>query len=103
MRLTGAGGSGGELGERVQVRVEGRVQGVYFRASTQAEARRLGLDGWVRNLPDGSVEAVAEGPREALDALVAWARRGPPGARVDRLHVRWGSAEGEGAGFFVRP
>lgn len=87
---------------RVWLRVEGRVQGVWFRASTRAEASRLGLAGWVRNLPDGAVEAVAEGPREALETLVAWARRGPPGARVDQLQVDWEQPRGEPAGFVVR-
>jgi acylphosphatase len=72
---------------RVSVRVRGRVQGVWYRGSTREEAVRRGVCGWVRNLPDGSVELEAEGPRDAVDALVAWCRRGPPGARVDALEV----------------
>jgi acylphosphatase len=67
------------------VRVEGRVQGVGFRYSCLCEGRRLGLLGWVRNSPDGSVEVWAEGPAARLDALIAWLRHGPPYARVDRL------------------
>ena len=62
--------------------MRGRVQGVGFRATTLHEGRRLFLSGWVRNLPDGSVEVVAEGPRAALDALVAFLSEGPRGARV---------------------
>ncbi|MEP6940117.1 MAG: acylphosphatase [Rudaea sp.] len=65
--------------------VSGRVQGVFFRASTLAEALRLGLDGHARNLADGGVEVVASGDGAALDALAAWLQRGPPAARVDRV------------------
>lgn len=68
-------------------RVQGRVQGVSFRASMQYEARRLGVCGWVRNCPDGAVEFVAQGNPDALARLLEWARRGPPGARVDNLSV----------------
>lgn len=88
--------------KRMRFLASGRVQGVFYRASTEAEARRLGLAGWVRNLPDGRVEAVAEGDEAALEALVAWARRGPAEARVDDLAVEWGEATGEFAGFGVR-
>ncbi|HWV38232.1 MAG TPA: acylphosphatase [Vulgatibacter sp.] len=88
--------------ERVELRITGRVQGVFYRASCADEARRLGLVGWVRNVADGSVEAVAEGPRAALDALVEWCRRGPPAARVDDVQARWGAASGEFATFAVR-
>ena len=65
--------------------VSGRVQGVFFRASTRAEAQRLGLRGLARNLPDGDVEVLAAGDDDALEALEAWLRRGPPQARVDAL------------------
>ena len=68
-------------------RVRGRVQGVSFRASLAEEARRLGLAGWVRNRRDGSVEFVAGGRSADVEALLAWARRGPPAARVDELEV----------------
>lgn len=71
----------------VRLRVTGRVQGVSFRWATEQEARRLGVDGWVRNEPDGSVAAYAEGPAEAVDALVAWAHEGPPSARVEAVTV----------------
>lgn len=72
---------------RVHALVTGRVQGVSFRAGTQHEARRLGLSGWVRNLPDGRVEFEAEGPTADIEALLQWARSGPPAARVDELDV----------------
>jgi acylphosphatase len=65
--------------------VAGRVQGVYFRASTQREARRLGLTGWVRNLPDGRVEVMASGPPDATAALERWLNRGPPAAHVTEV------------------
>lgn len=64
-------------------RVTGRVQGVFFRASTRREAERLGLRGHAINLPDGRVEVLACGPDDALDALERWLHRGPPAARVD--------------------
>lgn len=72
--------------------IHGRVQGVNFRHSLALEAERLGLQGWVRNRRDGSVEAVARGPAAACDALVRWARRGPPTARVDRVDTRAATA-----------
>ena len=62
-----------------------RVQGVFYRASMVQQATRLGLHGWVRNRSDGSVEALVQGPAEAVQALVAWARRGPERARVEAV------------------
>ena len=70
------------------VYVRGRVQGVAFRWYTQARAEELGLAGWVRNLPDGRVEAWIEGPPEPLDQMLAWLRQGPPAARVEGTDVR---------------
>ena len=91
------------MADRVRARivVSGRVQGVAFRQSTADEADRLGVNGWVRNLPDGRVEAEAEGERAAVDALVRWCHAGPPAARVDRVEVEWKAPAG-GAGFSVR-
>ena len=74
------------------LRIRGLVQGVGYRNALHLEAIRLGLDGWVRNRSDGSVEALAAGPAPALDQLVAWARRGPPAARVGE--VSWESVDG---------
>ena len=79
----------------VDVTVTGLVQGVFFRAETQQEAYRLGVAGWVRNRPDGSVAAHFEGEPEAVDAMVAWCREGPRRARVDDVDVR--DAEPTGA------
>jgi acylphosphatase len=72
---------------RRRVRVHGRVQGVWFRGATQARARALGLAGWVRNRPDGSVEAVFEGGRDGVEAALAFCRTGPPAARVEGVEV----------------
>ena len=72
---------------RVHAIVTGRVQGVSYRASTAVEARRLGIRGWVRNRPEGSVELEAEGEVEQIAALLAWCERGPPAARVTRVEV----------------
>ena len=82
--------------------VSGIVQGVFFRATAVQTAQRIGgITGWVRNLPDGRVEALAEGEREDLDIFVGWLRHGPPGASVDRLDVTWEGATGEYSGFDV--
>ncbi len=81
---------------RAHVMVTGRVQGVFFRASTRDMAQGLGLRGWVRNLPDGGVEAVFEGEREQVEAAVAWCRTGPPAARVGHCDVIWEEARGAG-------
>ena len=67
------------------IRVHGRVQGVWYRASAQDKARELELKGWVRNAPDGSVEIHAEGADERLDQFVIWCRQGPPAAKVSRI------------------
>lgn len=87
---------------RAHIVVSGRVQGVFYRYSTVEEASRLGLSGWVKNLPDGRVEAVAEGEREAVLRLVEWCRRGPPSARVEKLDVDWEAPTGEIRGFETR-
>lgn len=89
------------LHRRVQLSVRGRVQGVFFRASTERRARDLGVSGWVRNLPDGSVEVVAEGLEAALADLVRWCSVGPPGARVDSMGEEWAEPRGEPSGFRI--
>jgi acylphosphatase len=78
---------------RADVRVSGRVQGVFFRGETEGRARSLGLAGWVRNESDGTVRAVFEGPRERVESMVDWCRRGPRGARVEDVEVEWGEPE----------
>jgi acylphosphatase len=80
---------GAAPGKRLWARVHGRVQGVGFRATTVAVARRLDLAGWVRNLAAGDVELEAEGKPEALDELVLFLHRGPRGARVDGVDLDW--------------
>jgi acylphosphatase len=87
---------------RIHVLVSGRVQGVFFRANTQEVAQRLGLSGYVQNLPDGRVEVVAEGNEEALRKLIEWCREGPPLARVERVEVRWENPTGAFTGFHIR-
>jgi acylphosphatase len=86
----------------VRLRITGRVQGVWFRGWTIDQARELGLDGWVRNRRDGSVEAVASGPAERVDELIARCRKGPPSAVVDRVDVAPDTAE-VAPGFHQKP
>ena len=81
--------------KQVHISVRGRVQGVFFRASAQREARRLGVSGWARNKPDGSVEMLVEGEEEAIRDFVNWSHRGPSAARVDNVDVRWRAYTGE--------
>jgi len=78
---------------RVRLVITGRVQGVYFRASTLRQATMLGLTGWVKNCPDGSVEAVAEGVKTKLEELIAWCHQGPDGAQVAEVGVTWEAAQ----------
>lgn len=87
---------------RRHVIVSGRVQGVFFRDSTQREARRLGVAGWVRNLGDGTVEAVFEGDAGAVDAMLDFCRRGPERARVDEVAVDAGQPQEGLQGFDIR-
>lgn len=87
---------------RVELKIRGRVQGVWYRASARAAAQERRLVGWVRNADDGSVEAVAEGPREALEDFIAWCHKGPPAARVDAVDASWSSPLGGFDAFEVR-
>ena len=80
---------------------QGRVQGVYYRAFASRNAARLGLTGYVRNLPDSSVEIYAEGERKQLEKLVEQLKAGPPGARVDNLELTWSEYTGQYSDFSV--
>ena len=73
--------------KRLRILVSGRVQGVFFRGSTNTKAKELGLTGWVKNLSDGRVEAVFEGEEGAVNKIISWARRGPVFAKVEDLRV----------------
>ncbi len=79
---------------RARVFVSGKVQGVYYRATTREQATDRGVDGWVRNLRDGRVEAVFEGPEADVEAMVEWCHEGSPAARVDDVEVEYGDPEG---------
>ncbi|MBW1647387.1 MAG: acylphosphatase [Deltaproteobacteria bacterium] len=82
--------------------IAGRVQGVFFRLETQRAAARLGASGWVRNLPDGTVEALVEGERPVVEALIDWCRRGPARARVDDVRIADRPYQGRLKGFEIR-
>jgi len=87
---------------RLEARISGRVQGVFYRAGTERTARALRLTGWVRNRSDGAVELVAEGPRPACDSLLEYCRVGPPAARVEHIETSWGEAAGTFEAFETR-
>jgi acylphosphatase len=82
--------------KRVRIVVSGRVQGVFYRASCAAAARRFELGGWVRNMRDGRVEAAFEGPDQDVDAMIEWCRRGPEMASVDTIEITSEPLAGEG-------
>lgn len=90
-----------ERNRRIHVHVSGKVQGVFFRQALRAEAVRAGVAGWVRNLDDGRVEAVVEGPAAAVAAVEEWCRHGPAGARVSGLDVADEDPTGEAGSFTV--
>jgi len=87
---------------RAHITVEGRVQGVGFRANTNRMANQLGLKGWVRNLRDGKVEIIAEGEPELVDRLIQWCHRGPTSAYVSKVSVEKTDALGEFRGFSIK-
>lgn len=87
---------------RGTVHISGRVQGVWFRQSTKNIADQYAVTGWVRNNPEGSVEAVFEGDRSAVQKVVDWCQQGPDMARVDDLLITWHEATGEFSEFQVR-
>lgn len=87
---------------RAHVYISGFVQGVFFRSTTKRVADRQGVTGWVRNLPDGRVEAVFEGGEAAVKDLINFCRKGPPGARVEDVEVSWEEYKGEFNNFSVK-
>lgn len=87
---------------RLKARISGRVQGVGFRQHTVSRAASLGVTGWVRNNPDGSVDVVAEGLRDQLDILLTWLHEGPTAARVQSVDADWSDASGAFETFTVR-
>jgi len=88
--------------KRVRVIISGRVQGVFFRAYTKEEAERLGIKGWVRNLPDGRVEALFEGEDKAVEEMIRWCHRGSPSAVVTKVEVHEEPYQGEFKDFKIR-
>ncbi len=86
---------------RAHVLISGKVQGVFYRVNTKRMADKLGVKGWIRNLPDGRVEAVFEGDEEAVKRLISWCWIGPPGAKVTNIEVEWEEYLGEYEGFKV--
>ncbi|MGM0558125.1 MAG: acylphosphatase [Myxococcota bacterium] len=87
--------------ERIDARISGEVQGVFYRATTRETAQSLGVKGWVKNLSDGTVRLVAEGPKSRLEELVEWAHEGSPAARVEDVDVDWSDATGEFSDFHI--
>lgn len=79
---------GGQMKMRVHVYVTGKVQGVWFRASTQQKAQQLGITGWVRNTQEGTVEAVFEGEKHIVKEMIAWCQKGPPLAKVCQVDIK---------------
>ena len=86
---------------RAHVWFSGRVQGVFFRANTEKKAKELSVNGWVRNLPDGRVEAIFEGEEPQVNALIEWCRTSQPYAKVSDVEIRWEEPQGE-KGFRIR-
>ncbi len=81
--------------KRAHVKIYGKVQGVWFRVHTKEMAEKLGIKGWVRNVPDGSVEAVFEGEEENLEEMIRWCHHGPPLARVTKVEIKYEEPKGE--------
>jgi acylphosphatase len=88
--------------EQAQLLIKGHVQGVFYRATTKQQADKLGIKGWVRNLPGGQVEVLAQGDREAIQKLIAWCHQGPAGARVDKVTVTASHANDHYFDFVIR-
>jgi len=87
--------------KRLHLKIYGRVQGVYFRSSAQDKARELGLSGWAKNMPDGTVEIVAEGEEVQLQEYLEWCKKGPSAARVEKIEETWEETSGQLKGFSI--
>lgn len=87
---------------RAHIFISGRVQSVSFRGNTQKEAQKLGVTGWVRNLPDGRIEAILEGEKEKVEEMIKWAKRGPFWAKVNDFEVEWQEYQGEFNDFEIK-
>lgn len=87
--------------KRLHLKIYGRVQGVYYRSSAEDKARELGLSGWAKNMPDGTVETVVEGGEEELQEYKEWCKIGSPAARVEKIDEEWEEASGEFKGFSI--
>lgn len=92
--------SGGNV--RAHVWISGRVQAVFFRSYTRTEANLRGINGWVRNLEDGRVEAVFEGDRDSVDEILEFCKKGPEAARVEHIEVKWEKPSGKLRGFEIK-
>ncbi|HEC81547.1 MAG TPA: acylphosphatase [Thermoplasmatales archaeon] len=88
--------------KRAHVTISGRVQGVWFRASTKDKAEQLGLHGWVKNTNDGKVEAVFEGEENAINEMIKWCHHGPPLAKVENVEVNWEEPKNKEESFSIR-
>jgi acylphosphatase len=88
--------------KRIHAFITGRVQGVFFRAHTRVAAERLGVTGWVKNLPNGDVELVAEGPSQKVNELISWCHKGPDYSRVDKVEFHEETPEGKYNDFSIR-
>lgn len=90
------------MNSRAIVNIKGTVQGVFYRSSTETEANKLNLTGWVRNCPDGSVQALFEGDKTSIDQVIEWCRIGPQKARVSELNSRWEEYKNEFNTFSIK-
>ena len=88
--------------KRVNLKIYGRVQGVFFRDSCRREAQKLGLSGFARNEPDGTVQIIAEGEEKNLQELILWCKEGPEHAKVEKVEAEWQEPTGEFNGFAIR-
>ena len=88
--------------KRVNLKIYGRVQGVFFRDSCRREAQKLGLSGFARNEPDGTVQIIAEGEEKNLQELILWCKEGPEHAKVEKVEAEWLEPTGEFNGFAIR-